>query len=149
METLNKVVTPQQAVNDLAAFVNRKPGMDFADYGDIKAYRSDARFAKQGRIIFEAVFYYGLRVYGEQYKAAILKELTEWKDRLGYHEGAKLSYHVGQYFPTEYRTQASIVAKNALRACYLNECKEMGIEAELKAFMGRNFSKAVVNWFFN
>ena len=149
METLETVVTPQQAVNDLAAFVNRKPGMDFADYGDVRAYRSDARFAQQGRQIFEAVFAYGLRVYGEEYKAAILKELTEWKDRLGYHEGVELSYHIGQYFPTEYRTAAARVAFNALRDCYFIECKQAGREAELKAFMGRNFSKAVINWFFN
>lgn len=149
METLNTVVTPQQAVNDLSEFVNRRPGMDFADYRDVRAYRSDARFTQQGRQIFEAVFSYGLRVYGEQYKAAILKELTECKDRLGYHDGTILSYIIGQYFPTEYRTHASIVAKNALRACYLDECKEKGIESDFRAFMGRNFSKAVINWFFN
>lgn len=149
METLNTVVTPQQAVNDLAEFVNRKPSMNFADYGDLKAYRSDARFAQQGRQIFEAVFAYGLRVYGEQYKAVILKQLTEWKGRLGYHEGNKLSYIVGQYFPTEYRTAAARVAFSALTYCYYSDSKDEGEGGNIKAFMKRNFSKAVVNWFFN
>jgi hypothetical protein len=101
----------------LRAHINSRPGLEFANYGDMKLYRAEARsIARQKR------------------DALTLLRAVEWRDSLtaahlvdgfrafsgrlkletrddGTHA---LSYCVGQYYPTEYRAAAAAVLASVL-----------------------------------
>jgi hypothetical protein len=94
----------------LASYAAQRPGLDFRDYGDVSAYRSDARkitrqFAACGGAIQQA---YALEVTDGD-----LIEATRG-DRLTIIDGA-VDYVTGQYWPTEYRAAVARVVNRACR----------------------------------
>jgi hypothetical protein len=108
----------------LDAFVRQRPGLEFGNYGDVSAYRSEMR-----SITKDLHHYRALRrqvelsgITAEQLLAAF----RAYSGRLSITETAdgkvKLDYCTGQYFPTEYRRAACAVMAAALWDYKRSEC---------------------------
>jgi hypothetical protein len=104
-------------LNALQAFIAQRPGLEFGNYGDVSAYRSEMRAITKDRHIAEKL------LAAVRWRTSIgEKELREafraFSGRLSIEDrpdGAiALSYCTGQYFPTEYRKAAAAVLAAAL-----------------------------------
>jgi hypothetical protein len=142
----------------LREFVAQRPGLEFADYGDIYYYRQDYNFILKSKHIAEE----GMRVLAlsfspDDVQRALVHKLWNSSERLhliDLKEGRyKLQYHVGQYFPTEYRRAAASIAYTALWLL-VREMQEREAENKddvtgdtIRAWFRRNTSKAFINWF--
>jgi hypothetical protein len=97
--------TPTLAL--LEKFVDQRPGLEFANYGDFRAYRNESAEITRDR----SDFYELLRLASSLLSPAELEEKTAQHLRTSSGrltlEGDRLQYITGQYFPTEYRPAAS------------------------------------------
>ena len=106
----------QAIMNALSAFVRQRAGLEFANYGDISAYRSEQRaITRQLHDFRELHRYVELSgITAEQLQEAAKSafsgrlSLVERGDKVG------VNYCTGQYFPTEYRAAACAVLSSAL-----------------------------------
>lgn len=102
----------------LRAFVRQRPGLEFANYGDLKAYRAELRsitkdlshaqellaaVAWRDSITADAII--------KASKGAYSGRLTISEPQSGHFE---LDYCTGQYWPTEYRRAVCAVLSSAL-----------------------------------
>lgn len=103
----------------LRVWVNQRPGLEFGNYGDIKAYRSELRSITKDRAdalqLLRAV---ELRdsITAEMMVAAFPRAFS---GRLRFEKREKdgkwiLDYCTGQYWPTEYRRAACAVLASVL-----------------------------------
>ena len=103
----------------LRVFISQRPGLDFGNYGDVSAYRSESR-----------------SITKDKHHAQALLSAVAWRDsitaddiiaasrhafsgRLTIEElpaGFSIRYCTGQYFPTEYRAAVCSVLSSALWA---------------------------------
>lgn len=99
----------------LRAFINQRPGLDYANYGDPVSYRAEIRHITRQRAdalqLLRAV---------ELRDSITVDDMREafpraFSGRLEYRDGA-LHYTAGQYFPTEYRAAAAAVLASVLWA---------------------------------
>jgi hypothetical protein len=142
----------------LCEFVAKRPGLEFADYGDIYFYRQDYNFIlKSKHIAEEALRVLTLSFPADDVERALVYKLWTTGDRLeliDLKEGRyKLQYITGQYFPTEYRRAAASAAYGALWHL-VREMQEREAENKedvtgdtIRAWFRRNTSKAFINWF--
>jgi len=97
--------TPTLAL--LQKFVDQRPGLNFADYGDVRAYRNESAEITRDR----SDFYELLRLASSLLSPAELEGKTAQHLRTSSGrltlEGDRLQYITGQYFPTEYRPASS------------------------------------------
>lgn len=97
----------------LDKWIRQRPGLDFANYGDVTAYRSEMRsITKDGR---EAkILLRDVRnrpsITAEHLKDALKHS---YSGRLSWN-GKELDYCTGQYWPTEYRRAACAVLASVL-----------------------------------
>lgn len=110
----------------LDKFVAQRPGMEFADYGDVKAYRAEQRSITKDRSHYQtlarAVERHDSITADDILKAA----QSAYSGRLTVVAKVKvpgvgigpytIDYCTGQYFPTEYRRAACAVMASALWA---------------------------------
>jgi hypothetical protein len=99
----------------LQKFVDQRPGLNFADYGDVRAYRNESAEITRDR----SDFYELLRLASSLTPSTTLeflvkKQLNTSSGRLTLDEGHRLQYITGQYFPTEYRPAACRVLVSAI-----------------------------------
>lgn len=122
-----------QICDALAAFIRQRPGLDFADYGDVKVYRSEARSIARDKRDAETLLQ-AVR-WRDSITSAMLEGAAKsaFSGRLslvivpGTQERAKLlalgkttvriDYCTGQYWPTEYRKAVAAVCARALWEC--------------------------------
>jgi len=114
----------EQIITALYAFIRQRPGLEFGNYGDVSAYRSEMRSITKDRHHAEAL----LRavelssITAEQLEAAFSAfsgRLTlTWRDD----GAARLSYCAGQYWPTEYRRAVCAVCAQALWTYKRDQC---------------------------
>jgi len=136
----------------LYAFVAQGPRLDFANYGDTAAYRSDARSITkdfgEARQLIRAI----------ELRDAISADMLirafsdAYCGRLSY-DGKALDYCVGQYWPTEYRAATCAVCASALWSW----AREFGCApakdgqspgSALRAFFKREFGRGMASrWF--
>lgn len=110
------MATKQTICNALRAWINQRPGLEFGNYGDVSAYRSESRrITRQlhdARELLRAVELSG--VTADMLRAAF----RAYSGRLTLVENAdgsaRLDYCTGQYWPTEYRAAACAVLASAL-----------------------------------
>jgi hypothetical protein len=146
--------TKAAILSALSAFIRQRPGLDFANYGDISAYRSELRSITKDRH------------HAEELLAAVSWRSISADDLLAAARGAfsgrlsltvndnggvSVNYCTGQYFPTEYRRAACTVLASALWG-YWREC--CAPEAENKAqrirdTAKRELSRAVARRYFS
>lgn len=98
----------------LAAFAKQRPGLEFGNYGDVAAYRSEMRGITRdlhhARALIAAI------AWRDSITAEKLKDaFRAYGGRLTWDgEKRRLDYCVGQYFPTEYRRAVCAVLASAL-----------------------------------
>lgn len=121
----------KQAICDaLARFIRQRPGLEFGNYGDVKAYRSELRSITKDRhhaeTLLRAVMSHDSITADDLIRAAHdaysgrLTITTDDDEQLqrhvtnGDHFAARIDYVTGQYFPTEYRRAVCAVLASAL-----------------------------------
>jgi len=142
----------------LQNFVNQKSGLDFADYGDVSAFRKDQREISNGEKDFEELLTLAYRRLQTEsgLEDALLAELKINNGRLEYNEQNKsLTYITGQYFPTEYRPAACSLLRSVIWKDYANE-KESNTPnpvynsgAEIRTAIKKRVSRRVAKNYFN
>lgn len=102
----------------LSRFTSQRPGLDFANYGDARAYRSESasitRDLQHARELLAAVS----RRDGIGAAELMAAARSAYSGRLTIEEtesdSVRISYCTGQYFPTEYRRAVCAVLASAL-----------------------------------
>lgn len=101
----------------LRAWVSQRPGLEYANYGDTKAYNAEARGIardKKDALALLAACELSAGVTADDLRDG----LRSYSGRLSWEEdgkgGGKLRYCCGQYWPTEYRKAACACLASAL-----------------------------------
>ncbi len=146
----------KNTIEMLISFVNQRPGLDFADYGDAKIYNAESReITKDRNDFFELLALFNLRYAGKA-NAILTTTLTNSDGRLTLTDG-RLVYTSGQYFPTEYRPAACRVLSNLIWQSYMNEIDHSSPTQspvykdghEIRKAIKRNLSRRVGRNYFN
>ena len=99
-------------ISAMIRFINQRPGLEFANYGDVDAYRHDSsRITRDKHLAHKLINYVMQR---ESITAADIIEASKraYAGRLEINQtadGFDVDYCTGQYFPTEYRRAAACV----------------------------------------
>lgn len=102
------------AIVALTAFAAQNPGLEFANYGEVSSYRSEARgIAKDWHRFVAALKEASL--YGVTDADVIAASKHAFSGRLTW-TGKGWDYCTGQYWPTEYRAAAATVLESATHA---------------------------------
>jgi hypothetical protein len=133
-------------IESLYSFVRQRPGMEFGNYGNVAAYRSESRSITRDRddALELLAFVSRSPSIGSD---RIISGLSAYSGRLEW-DGKSLSYCAGQYFPTEYRKAVCVCLASTLWAWFRDECECDTREAIVRAAK-RNFSRRVVRRWFN
>lgn len=130
----------KQAIIDLLYKLNAtRPGLEFANYGDLTAYRQDQRrVAKQKREVLELLRFVERAdsITGE----ALAATLSRGR-RLSL-KGESLEYTAGQYYPTEYRAAIRSALIEAIWTWFRESCNCTTREKIVAAFK-REFSSSI------
>ena len=141
-------------IEKLTKFVNQRPGLDFCNYGDVSAYRSEsAEITRDRTDYFELLSLAFSRINN-------LNEVTESylknsSGRLTINDNGNLEYCTGQYFPTEYRPAANRMLANLIWASYRDEIEHNSPNNvykdgnEIRKAIKRNVSRRVMKNYFN
>ena len=99
-------------IESLRVWIARRPGLDYANYGEPKSYRAEVRGITKdlhhARDMIRAVELSSIT--GDQLAAAFPRA---YSGRLSW-DGERLDYCCGQYWPTEYRRAVCAVCASAL-----------------------------------
>lgn len=107
-------------IEKLTKFVNQRPGLDFANYGEISAYRSEsAEITRDRTDYFELLSLAFSRI--DSLNEVVTNYLKTSSGRLTMNDAGNLEYCTGQYFPTEYRPAANRMLANLIFASYRDE----------------------------
>ena len=146
----------QKIINALYTFANKRPGLDprdyIRDYRDSEgraAYRAEARSITRdlthARALLRRVELSGisanelLEASKEAFSGRL--EITATDDGL-----VKVSYCVGQYFPTEYRKAVASVCARALWNYWREDSKPAD---SIRQLARREFPRAIARAYFN
>lgn len=142
-------------IDKLTAFVNQRPGLDLADYGDSKSYNKESREITNDRNqYFELLaFAYG-RVGMPELNDQLTEMLSNTGDRLALNSKGQIEYTEGQYFPTEYRPAACRALVSLIWRSFRDEKDEQGNDVyqdgnEIRKAISRNLSRGVIKNYFN
>ena len=142
-----------QTINKLVKFVNQRPGLQFCNYGNVSAYRSEMREITNDRQdFFELLALASARIDGLDEKLS--QYLTNTSGRLTIDKDGNLQYCTGQYFPTEYRPAANRVLVSLIWESYRNEEHADGSPLykdgqEIRKAIRRRVSRRVARNYFN
>jgi len=124
MTTTAAEYSKQDITAALRRFTNSRPGLEFGNYGDVSAYRSELRSITKDRqqalTLIAAVESAGITA------EELLAAFSAYAGRLSVvpsaKYGAELEYCTGQYYPTEYRRAVCAVCSQALWNYYREKC---------------------------
>jgi hypothetical protein len=108
--------------NALEKFIKGRSGMDYRNYGNVTAYRSEARSITKDRHEALAALAEARAITPQRYEV-LIDSFRAFSGRLTWN-GTKLEYCTGQYFPTEYRKAARAVLNTYISACKAATAKE-------------------------
>lgn len=143
----------QTTTEKLVKFVNQRPGLDFANYGDVKIYRSESREITKDRQDFFELFALAVRRC-DNLEQLLTSKLQATSDRLALDKDGKITYCTGQYFPTEYRPAANRILRSIIWDSYRDEKDSEGKEVytdghQIRKAIRRNLSRRVSKNYFN
>lgn len=119
-QTVTGVKNNMTTIEKLTKFVNQRPGLDFSNYGDVSAYRSEsAEITRDRSDYFELLSLAFSRV--DNLNEALTSYLQRSSNRLTINAEGNLEYCTGQYFPTEYRPAANSILRSIIWNNYSNE----------------------------
>ena len=108
----------QTLITALQAFIAQRAGLEFASYGNVRAYRAEQRSVTKDRHQAEELLRAVSARDGVTADAILSAAARAFSGRLTIRETApgvfSLSYCTGQYFPTEYRRAVCSVLSTAL-----------------------------------
>lgn len=99
-------------LNTISKFAESKPGLDFANYGNVSAYRQESRNITKDLHHFRTLHFYvnelllandleqNAKLFLDVIGVAFSQRLTIMQTN---HRTFEIHYCVGQYYPTEYR----------------------------------------------
>jgi len=128
----------------LRSWINQRPGLEHANYGDPSAYRSEVRSIGQdlqhARELLAAVAWRD----GITDKDLIDASRRAFSGRLTIDtsSGVSIDYCTGQYWPTEYRRAAAAVLASALHEYWRRSTSSATAEAR------RSLSRSVIRNYF-
>ena len=108
----------QNLLNCIRAFIRQRAGLEFGNYGDVSAYRSEQRSITKDRHHAEALI--ASVAWRDSITAEDIISASQraYSGRLTIERTAdasfKIDYCVGQYFPTEYRAAVCAVLSSVL-----------------------------------
>lgn len=109
--------TKNEIISLLRAWINQRPGLDFANYGDVSSYRSELRgITRQRADALQLLRAVELR---DSITADDIREVLTGSGRFQLIEdekGARLDYTTGQYWCVEYRRAACAALASVLWA---------------------------------
>ena len=133
----------------LVNFVQQRPNLEFANYGDIKYYRQDSREITNDRNdFFELLRFAQSKLNSEELELMLFDYLKHSSRRLTANEDGSLRYITGQYFPTEYRAAACSALASMLWD-YVRENYEFKTGEDMRKYFRRNFGRRVCKNYFN
>lgn len=146
----------QALIEALHRFIRQRPGLEFANYGDVSAYLSESRAITRdlhhARALLSAVAWRDGITADDIIDAscrAFSGRLTITPTNDG--EGFSIDYCTGQYFPTEYRRAVASVLASALWAYWRDslptENERKGYEIRRTAM--RELGRSLACQFFN
>ena len=137
--------TQTTTIQKLIKWVNQRPGLDFANYGDVTSYRAESREITADRNdFFELLAFAQIAV--PELEQKLTDKLKNDSGRLTIDSEGRLNYCTGQYFPTEYRPAASRI----LSSIIWNELrKEYETGDQIRKAARRNVSRRVAKHYFN
>lgn len=102
-------------ISAMIRFINQRPGLEFANYGDVDAYRHDSSSITRDKHLAHRLVNYVMQ--RDSITAADIIEASkrayagrlEIKPASPDGESFDVDYCTGQYFPTEYRRAAACV----------------------------------------
>lgn len=132
-------------IEKLTKFVNQRPGLEFANYGDVSIYRSEsAEITRDRNDYFELLSFAHMIVPNLEQK--ITDYLTNTSGRLLLNKDGNLEYCTGQYFPTEYRPAANNVLRSVIWSELANTYETGN---DIRKAAKRNLSRRVIRNYFN
>lgn len=141
----------QTTLELLIKFVNQRPGLNFADYGDVTIYRRELNEIVKDR----ADFYELLSIAQAKisnFEDKLTTMLINSTNRLSLENG-KLSYCTGQYFPTEYRPAANRIIVQLIWNEYRERMSEQiggnSFGNDLRTAIRKNFGRRINKNYFN
>lgn len=130
----------------LDRWIRQRPGMDFCNYGDVRAYRSELRgITRDGAEAKRLLRYVEMsQITSEQLASAFRHAFS---GRLSW-DGTKISYCTGQYWPTEYRRAACAVLASAIWSYWRDGMEGDDIGNRLRRSAVREFGRGITSrWF--
>jgi hypothetical protein len=139
----------QKIIDALYTFANKRPQLEYGNYGNPSSYRQESRAITEdlhhARALLRKVELSGisaeelLEASKEAFSGRL--EITVTNDGL-----VKVSYCVGQYFPTEYRKAVAAVCARALWNYWREDSK---LAASIRQLARREFPRAIALAYFN
>lgn len=148
---MNQQIT---TVDKLTAFVNQRPGLEYANYGEPTSYRQEMREITKDLHDFRELAVLAFRRIANL-NGELQKYLSQTSGRLSINDKGDLEYTTGQYFPTEYRPAANRVLANLIWASYRDEIEHNSPNnvykngGEIRKAISRNVSRRVMKNYFN
>lgn len=109
----------QNILQALTAFVNSRSGLEFCNYEDVSAYRSEMRSITKDRA--QALELLSAVAWRESITAEMIIDAAKhsFSGRLSIglndeNNGVRIEYCTGQYYPTEYRRAVCAVLSSVL-----------------------------------
>lgn len=141
-------------IEKLTRFVNQRPNLDFSNYGDVSAYRSEsAEITRDRTDYFELLSFAFQRI--NNLNEQVEKHIKNSSGRLTLNNDGNLEYCTGQYFPTEYRPAANRILANLIFASYRDEIEHNTPDNvykdgnEIGKAIKRNVSRRIARNYFN
>jgi hypothetical protein len=131
-------MTKPEIMEALSRWVRQRPGLEYGNYGDPTAYRSEMRSITRQRHDAEALIRFVDR--SDSITAADLERELDGRNRLALAADAdRLEYCTGQYWPTEYRAAVCRVLSQVVWEWF---------EGDKRAAALRNFPRPIAcRWF--
>lgn len=144
--------TQPNAIALCRAYIHKRPQLDPRDYisgwhdTDGRAnYRREAREITQqlndARVLLR---------FCELYSVDLTAQLTDKSRRLFIDDNGALEYHVGQYWPTEYRAAVARAASNAIWHYWVSTLAgELDVRSKIRAKARAQFGRGIASRWFN
>jgi hypothetical protein len=149
IEATSSQLNQTQVLAAFASFINQRPGLDFADYGNVSAWRQDsAQITRDRKRALAALHVAEIAPWDAMaMKAAFgafsgrLTPVIREDGKLG------LDYCTGQYWPTEYRKAAANVLEQYAQAVRPKRTPQPGDAFNSIADLAHANEAAGMHWF--
>ena len=149
-----------ELLNALRTFVNQRPGLEFGNYGDVSAYRSEMRQITKQRA--EALAMINYVAWHDSIIAEDIIDASKraFSGRLTINPDLSIDYCTGQYWPTEYRKAVACVMADVLWTyfrtnCDINKGKEthqpgiVDMSSPIRKTARRELGRSIASKYFN